>query len=60
MTSLPVYAIGGITPQNAGMTAEAGAAGVCVMSGFMKCADPAELADKFRTVFRNNGQKSNI
>ena len=60
VTSLPVYAIGGITPQNAGMTAEAGAAGVCVMSGFMKCADPAELADKFRTVFRNNGQKSNI
>lgn len=35
-TALPVYAIGGITPQNLGSVIEAGAAGGCMMSGFMK------------------------
>ena len=34
---LPVYAIGGISPDNAQSAVDAGAAGVCVMSGFMKC-----------------------
>ncbi|MCM1577579.1 MAG: thiamine phosphate synthase [Ruminococcus sp.] len=33
--NIPVYAIGGITPENAPLCIEAGAAGVCVMSGFM-------------------------
>lgn len=35
-TKLPVYAIGGITPQNLAFVIEAGAAGGCMMSGFMK------------------------
>lgn len=35
--SIPVYAIGGITPDNIGMIQETGAGGACVMSGFMKC-----------------------
>ena len=34
--ALPVYAIGGITPLNLGSVLEAGAAGGCMMSGFMK------------------------
>lgn len=33
--SIPVYGIGGITSQNACEVFESGAAGVCVMSGFM-------------------------
>lgn len=39
--SVPVYAIGGITPDNAAEVISAGAAGVCVMSGLMQCEDPA-------------------
>ena len=35
-TGLPVYAIGGITPENLGSVLEAGAAGGCMMSAFMK------------------------
>lgn len=34
---IPVYAIGGITPENVESCIEAGAAGVCVMSGLMTC-----------------------
>lgn len=33
---IPVYAIGGIDEQNIGSVIEAGAAGACIMSGFMK------------------------
>lgn len=36
---IPVYAIGGIAPENIAKTADAGAAGVCVMSSFMNCDD---------------------
>lgn len=34
--SIPVYAIGGIGPENAGLCRQAGAAGVCMMSGYMR------------------------
>lgn len=34
--SIPVYAIGGITPDNADSCIAAGAAGVCSMSGYMQ------------------------
>ena len=34
--SIPVYAIGGITPYNIGDVLDTGAAGGCMMSGFMK------------------------
>ena len=34
---IPVYAIGGITPDNIASLRQTGAAGACVMSGFMKC-----------------------
>lgn len=35
--SIPVYAIGGINPKNAKEAFDAGAAGVCIMSGLMQC-----------------------
>ena len=38
--SIPVYAIGGITPENVVAARAAGAVGACVMSGAMTCADP--------------------
>lgn len=34
--TIPVYAIGGITPENAPTALKAGAEGVCIMSGAMK------------------------
>lgn len=40
-TSLPVYAIGGITPERLSAVKAAGAAGACVMSGTMCCEDPS-------------------
>ena len=39
--SIPVYAIGGIGPDNIAAVRAQGAAGACVMSGAMECADPA-------------------
>ncbi len=43
--SLPVYAIGGISAENIAAVRAAGAAGACVMSGAMRCADvPAYLS----------------
>ncbi len=41
--TVPVYAIGGISPENVGRVKAAGARGACVMSGFMEAGDPAEL-----------------
>ena len=38
---IPVYAIGGISAGNAELVRAAGAGGVCVMSGVMRCEDPA-------------------
>lgn len=38
--SIPVYAIGGVSPENIGAIRRSGAAGACVMSGAMTCANP--------------------
>lgn len=53
---IPVYAIGGIAPENVAAVRRTGAAGACVMSGAMTCADPEayfaemkERADAFET-----------
>jgi thiamine-phosphate pyrophosphorylase len=46
---IPVYAIGGITPENAGDVMAAGARGICLMSSLMQCDDPAAL---MQAVFR--------
>lgn len=40
---IPVYAIGGITTDNAGLCVRAGAAGVCVMSSLMRCDEPGKV-----------------
>ena len=40
--SIPVYAIGGISTENMEQVREAGANGVCIMSGFMKADDFGE------------------
>lgn len=45
---IPVYAIGGINPQNIKLVAEAGAGGACIMSGFMNCENPAEYIKDLR------------
>lgn len=44
---IPVFAIGGISPENAKSAIEAGASGVCVMSGLMKCADVKTYLQSF-------------
>ncbi|MBQ8927264.1 MAG: thiamine phosphate synthase [Oscillospiraceae bacterium] len=45
---VPVYAIGGITPERVPEVLHAGAAGICVMSRLMQCDAPAEEIEKFR------------
>lgn len=37
---IPVYAIGGIMPENAGQCMQAGAEGICLMSSLMQAEDP--------------------
>jgi thiamine-phosphate pyrophosphorylase len=41
LASVPVYAIGGVTERNIAVVRRTGAAGVCLMSSLMTCADPA-------------------
>lgn len=48
--SIPVYAIGGIMPDNAQSVINAGAEGVCVMSGLMKCDDAAAYTKDLRRI----------
>jgi thiamine-phosphate pyrophosphorylase len=44
---IPVYAIGGVSPDNIAKVMEAGASGACVMSGFMKCSEPKDFLNQF-------------
>lgn len=46
--SVPVYAIGGIRPENGNEIRMAGAKGACVMSSMMTCDNPAEFLAAFR------------
>ena len=45
--TIPVWAIGGIAPENFSPVLATGARGGCVMSGLMACPDPAELLAAF-------------
>ncbi|WP_242956902.1 thiamine phosphate synthase [Flavonifractor sp. An82] len=45
---IPVYAIGGIGPDNLADVARTGAAGACLMSGLMTCPNPAETVQELR------------
>ena len=38
--NIPVFAIGGISPENAQKAINAGADGICIMSGLMNCKNP--------------------
>ncbi len=46
--NIPVYAIGGISPENYSSVTDAGASGACIMSGLMTCNDPKEYLHQFR------------
>lgn len=43
LVNIPIFAIGGISPENAKEVIEAGAEGICIMSGLMKCKNPKEF-----------------
>ena len=45
--SIPVYAIGGISAGNLRSVRGAGAKGACIMSGLMRCEDPAAHLPSF-------------
>ena len=45
---IPVYAIGGIAADNLAAVRDTGAAGACLMSGFMRCADPKTEIERLR------------
>ena len=46
--SIPVLAIGGVTPENLGSCIEVGAAGVAVLSPIMRATDPKAAAQAYR------------
>lgn len=46
-TELPVYAIGGITPDNIKSVRACGVAGACIMSSAMICREASELLGEF-------------
>lgn len=47
---IPVYAIGGVTPENAPQVIAAGASGVCIMSGLMRASKPKSIIDKIHAL----------
>ena len=46
--SIPVYAIGGITPENINDVRNTGASGACIMSTSMTCESPKDLIMSFK------------
>lgn len=51
--TIPVIAIGGITPENAIHTIHHGAAGIAVMSGILQARDPVSAAKAYKRVLQN-------
>lgn len=50
---IPVYAIGGVTPDNIASVRNAGAAGACLMSGFMRCKNAEEYIKRIKRSLNN-------
>lgn len=48
--SIHVWAIGGVMPENISRVRSAGAAGGCVMSGFMACDNPKTFVEAFSQI----------
>ena len=48
--SIPLIAIGGITPENTKEIVQKGVAGIAVMSGILLSADPKETVKKYRAI----------
>ncbi len=48
--SIPVYAVGGITPANIEQVKGTGAKGACIMSGFMRCISVSGYIKKFNGI----------
>lgn len=46
--NIPVYAIGGIKPENIESVRNAGASGACIMIGLMTCKDPEKYMKELR------------
>ena len=57
-TALPVYALGGIQPDNARMCLEAGAFGVAALSAFSDSNDAADAARRFLNVLEAYDQSA--
>ncbi|WP_249897841.1 thiamine phosphate synthase [Paenibacillus sp. PK3_47] len=55
-SSIPLIAVGGIRPDNAGEILQEGAAGIAVMSGIGSAADPAAAGRAYRWA-ADNGQR---
>ena len=49
-TYVPVYAIGGITPENIQEVKKAGAIGACIMSSAMTCEDPKDYIRRLKGI----------
>lgn len=47
--SIPVFAIGGISPDNIADIKNTGASGACLMSSFMKCSNPQSYLSSLRS-----------
>lgn len=50
---IPVYALGGITPERVGLCLSAGAFGVAVVSGILDAPDVSEAVKRYFHAFRN-------